>query len=123
MHATTEKMLGQLGEITESLEGIKLGVQRAGDDDAVIRENLTHIWQVAHDLESRLARPDVVSGYRQDAIDQMQRVRQLIEEATEMDDIQFLSISLACELALEKARFYKRLSQHAARKAAATVEA
>lgn len=118
MNEETLKMLGQLNEITESVEVLKISVQRVSGDDQEIRENLAHIWAVTQNLERRIARPEVIAGFRTDAVHQLKRVHQLVEECgSEIDDRQFISICFSCELALEKGRKYLNMARKAANRA------
>ena len=115
------QMLEQLNNITESVEGLKISVQRSCGDEAQVRETLGHIWQVTQDLERQLARPEVINGFKADAIHQIERVHQLIAETRsyEIDDRQMISIGFAGELMNEKIRKYLNMARQAARKAVA----
>lgn len=115
------KMLGQLNDITESVEGLKISVQRSCGDEAEIQDKLNCIWTVTQDLERRLARPEVIQGFKADAIHQIERVHQLIAETRsyEIDDRQMISIGFAGELMNEKIRKYLNMARQAARKAVA----
>lgn len=115
------KMLGQLNDITESVEGLKISVQRSCGDEAQVMEQLTRIWQTTQELERQLARPEVIAGFRADAIHQVERVAQLINETRsyEMDERQLISIGFAGELMNEKIRKYLNMERQAARKAVA----
>ena len=115
------KMLGQLNDITESVEGLKISVQRSCGDEAEVKAKLTHIWQVTQDLERQMARPEVINGFKVDAIHQIERVFQLIGETKtyEIDERQMISIGFAGELMNEKIRKYLNMARQAARKAVA----
>lgn len=115
------KMLGQLNDITESVEGLKISVQRSCGDEAEIQDKLNCIWTVTQDLERQLARPEVINGFKEDAQHQIERVFQLISETRsyEMDEKQMISIGLAGELMNEKIRKYLNMARQAARKAVA----
>lgn len=115
------QMLEQLNNITESVEGLKISVQRSCGDDEQVKEQLTHIWQVTQDLERTLARPEVIAGFKADAMHQIERVAQLINEtrAFEIDERQMVSIAFAGELMNEKIRKYLNMARQAARKAVA----
>lgn len=115
------KMLGQLNDITESVEGLKISVQRSCGDEAEIQDKLNCIWTVTQDLERQLARPEGINGFKEDAQHQIERVFQLISETRsyEMDEKQMISIGLAGELMNEKIRKYLNMARQAARKAVA----
>ncbi len=119
MREDTVKMLGQLNEISESLDALKVCVQRVTGNTDEVRANLEHIWTVTRNLEFDLARPEIVAGYRRDAIEQVHRVSQLIGEADEMEERQLISIGYGCELAREKIKDYMRMARNAAKKAVA----
>ncbi len=114
------QMLEQLNNTTESVEGLKISVQRSCGDEAQVRETLGHIWQVTQDLERSLAQPKIINGFRADAEHQIERVHQLIGETRsyERDEQQMASIAFACELTVEKIRKYRTMARQAARKAA-----
>ena len=115
------KMLGQLNDITESVEGLKISVQRSRGNEDDVQEKLNCIWTVTQELERQLARPEVIAGFRADAIHQIERVHQLINETRsyEIDERQMISIAFAGELMLEKIRKYLNMARQAARKAVA----
>lgn len=115
------KMLGQLNDITESVEGLKISVQRSCGDEADVQDKLQCIWQVTQDLERQLALPEVIAGFKADAQHQIERVFQLIGETRsyEMDEQQMISIGFAGELMNEKIRKYLNMARQAARKAVA----
>lgn len=111
------KMLGQLNDITESVEGLKISVQRSCGDEADVQDKLQCIWQVTQDLERQLARPEVINGFRADAEHQIERVGQLIAESRyQRDERQMVSIAFSCELAVEKVRKYRAMARHALKK-------
>ena len=115
------KMLGQLNDIAESVEGLKISVQRSCGDEAEIQDKMHCIWQDTQDLERQLARPEVINGFKADAQHQIERVFQLIGETRsyEMDEQQMISIGFAGELMNEKIRKYLNMARQAARKAVA----
>lgn len=112
------QMLEQLNNITESVEGLKISVQRSCGDESQVKEKLGRIWQATQELERSMVRPEVIAGFKEDAQHQIERVFQLIGETRsyEMDEQQMISIGFAGELMLEKIRKYLNMARQAARK-------
>lgn len=82
---------------------------------------LTRVWNVTCELQRALCVPSIVEGYRADAVAQVQRVHELIEEAgPEPDHRQLLSLGMATELAVKKLNDYREMVKIAHRTRAAT---
>lgn len=71
---------------------------------------LTRVWNVTCELQRALCAPSIIEGYRADAVAQVHRVRELIEEAgPDPDHRQLLSLGLATELAVKKLNDYRKM--------------
>lgn len=91
--------------------------------DLDIQPVLTRIWTVSMDLKRRLCTRKTVDGYRDDAMAQVARVWELAGECgLDPDDLQFVSIGYACDLAAEKIKHYQRMVNFAAQLEALTGE-
>lgn len=54
--------------------------EAAGIQDKELQAQLVRIWETAQHLQRQLAQPAAVEGYRQDALEQIDRVQELIGE-------------------------------------------
>lgn len=115
-------MLEQLEDISSTVEGLKVCVQRQGADTEM-QDKLTCIWQITQELQKAITRPEVVQAYRSDAYSNINKVDELIEEwiatITDDDDTQLIAIAYAGELMVEKIRKYLQLNRPAVLKALA----
>jgi len=104
----------QVEDIGKKATGL-MHVNWTTGSDPVIHRALTKIWDAAQTMHRRLSRPDVVTGYRNDAIAQAERVKELMmESGYDPDDSQLASIGYACDLAMAKIKIYQRMAAHAA---------
>jgi hypothetical protein len=100
------------------LEDIKAAVIRIRDAQTGalsyrdIDDALARIWDVACDLQRRIELPVVVAGCRQDAVDQLARLYELLAEGTvsALDDRQLCGLGWACDLAQERIETYRRMA-------------
>ena len=109
------KMQESLAEICKNV-GTLMNADWVLVSSPMVREKLVKIWDVTQGLQRRLSQPDVLTGYKNDAIDQAARVADLLHEC-EMnpDDDQLDSIGYACDLAQTKIKTYQQVKGHAAR--------
>jgi len=107
------KMQESLAEIDKNVSALMNAVLASSP---MVREKLVKIWDVTQGLQRRLSQPDLLTGYKNDAIDQAARVADLLFEC-EMnpDDDQLASIGYACDLAQTKIKTYQQVKGHAAR--------
>ena len=79
------------------------------------RAVLGDIEQAAEQMRREIAGPRIVALYLADALEQVQRVTQLADEIElPPDPRQTRALGMACELAAEKFRAWRELSQFAA---------
>lgn len=109
------KMQEKLEEIGKSVSAL-MNANWVLVSSPMAREKLIKIWDVTQNLQRQLSRTDLLTGYRNDAIDQAARVMDLMFEC-EMhpDDDQLTSIGYACDLAQTKIKTYQQVASHAAR--------
>lgn len=109
------KMQEDLAEISKNV-GTLMNADWVLVSSPMAREKLIKIWDVTQGLQRRLSQPDLLTGYKNDAIDQAARVADLLYEC-EMnpDDDQLTSIGYACDLAQAKIKTYQQVKGHAAR--------
>ena len=78
------------------------------------RAVLDNIEQAAEQMRREIAGPRIVALYLADALEQVQRVTQLADEIElPPDPRQTRALGMACELAAEKFRAWRELSQFA----------
>lgn len=78
------------------------------------RAVLDNIEQAAEQMRREIAGPRIVALYLADALEQVQRVTQLADEIElPPDPRQTRALGMACELAAEKFRSWRELSQYA----------
>ena len=78
------------------------------------RAVLGDIEQAAEQMRSEIAGPRIVALYLADALEQVQRVTQLADEIElPPDPRQTRTLGMACELAADKFRSWRELSQYA----------
>ena len=78
------------------------------------RAVLGDIEQAAEQMRREIAGPRIVALYLADALEQVQRVTQLADEIElPPDPRQTRTLGMACELAAEKFRSWRELSQYA----------
>ena len=79
------------------------------------RTVLGDIEQAAEQMRREIAGPRIVALYLADALEQVQRVTQLADEIElPPDPRQTRALGMACELAADKFRSWRELSQYAA---------
>ena len=79
------------------------------------RAVLDNIEQAAEQMRREIAGPRIVALYLADALEQVQRVTQLADEIElPPDPRQTSALGMACELAADKFRSWRELSQYAA---------
>lgn len=79
------------------------------------RAVLDNIEQAAEQMRREIAGPRIVALYLADALEQVQRVTQLADEIElPPDPRQTRALGMACELAADKFRSWRELSQYAA---------
>jgi hypothetical protein len=72
-----------------------------------IEEQLRQIWDNACSIQRALAMPEVIQGYRADALAQVDRVNELLYElGHNPDDDQLRGLGCACDLAQTHIRTY-----------------
>ena len=107
-------MQAQLEDIRRQIHNLT-AVEWRPDQEERIQQSLSRIWDVTCDLHRRLAGPDLLAGYRDDALDQIGRVMELINASEgSPDDRQLIAIDYACDLAQEKIKLYQRMANQAA---------
>ena len=107
-------MQAQLEDIRRQIHNLT-AVEWRPDQEERIQQSLSRIWDVTCDLHRRLAGPDLLAGYRDDALDQIGRVMELIAASEgSTDDRQLIGIGYACDLAREKIKLYQRMANQAA---------
>lgn len=80
-----------------------------------VRAVLDNIEQAAEQMRREIAGPRIVALYLADALEQVQRVTQLADEIElPPDPRQTRALGMACELAADKFRSWRELSQYAA---------
>lgn len=106
----------QLADIRQQVASIK-----AQPADEELQLSLVGLWDGAVDLQRRLSRPDLIEGYRADAVAQSNRVYDLVLECMgQPDERQLASIGYASDLATEKIKLYQQMANHAAQTAVLT---
>lgn len=102
--------------INQSLAAISKHVDTLGRGTLFGNVDLLGIARVVGDMQADLTSDQIVGGYRADAIDQMFRVLDLIEEAGKTPDHKaLLSIGMAMELAVERLHNYRQMVNYALR--------
>lgn len=105
--------------INRRLEDIGQKVHKLRDNGGA-QEDLRAILRITQAMQVELTSARIMGGYRTDAINQMLRVRDLIEEAgPDPDHRQMLSIGMAAELAVKKMHDYREMLGFEARTRAA----
>lgn len=108
-------MQKQLVDIEAAISALMRSTRWMSRPDVVVQANLGHIWDVAQDLQRRIAQPAVVKGMCCDALDQVARVYDLVTECEGVPNgEQLTSIGYACDLAAEKIKLYQQMARHAA---------
>jgi len=111
------QMLEQLTEIGMAIDGLKANIQRVARQDQGMGDKLTRLWCITQALQRHLACPEVVQGYRDDAVAQVQRIVDLFNECGGCPDSrQLVSIGYACELGRDKISTYVNLDRMTIRK-------
>lgn len=111
MNTTVLTMERQLVDLVTTANAMMACARYGARVDQVVRDNLTHIWEVAQELQRRMVEPAVIAGYRTDALAQVGRVMELIVESGDApDDMQMTSIGYACDLAKERIRTYLNMA-------------
>lgn len=106
MQAQLEDIRRQVNKLTS--------VQWLPGEEEQIQESLAKIWDTATALQQRTARPELVVGYRADALAQIGRVFELAIEFGTPTDQQLMVIGYACDLAQEKIKLYQHMANQAA---------
>ena len=110
-------------EFQQQLENIRMqvGAMKANTPDQDLQLILAGLWDGAVDLQRRLSRPDLIEGYRADAVAQANRVYDLVLECMgQPDEQQLASIGYASDLAASKTKLYQQMVNHAAQVAVLT---
>ncbi|WP_028319665.1 hypothetical protein [Desulfobulbus elongatus] len=117
MNSNAEKqMQDQLRDIGATMESVRANVPRVKRTMG-LEDHLYRVWDASQELQRALELPGVISGYRADAVDQVLRIIQLMDECDAAPDTrQLISIGYACELARDKIRAYLALDRAAVNK-------
>lgn len=106
----------RLNAITMLVDEIRRNPHIAGEGRSKqgLLDCLQDIEDTAEAMRHEIAGPRIVALYLADALEQVQRVTQLMDELElPPDHRQVLTLGMACELAAEKFRAWRELSQFA----------
>jgi len=106
-------MQAQLEDIRRQVNKLT-AVQWLPGEEKRIQESLAKIWDTATALQQRTAQPELMVGYRADALAQIGRVFELTLEFGTPSDQQMMVIGYACDLAQEKIKLYQHMANQAA---------
>lgn len=110
----TERLnnLERLEAILKNVSQLRVALAIQGQQDA--DPDMRQIWDGVQALQRTLCNQAVLEGYHIDALEQANRVWELILEwVMAPDDLQFASIGYACDLAAEKIKRYQRMVGYA----------
>jgi len=108
------KMQAQLEEIRQMVNTLT-AVNWLPDEEGRIQSSLARIWDLSGEVQRRLAGPGLLAGYRGDALDQVGRICELINDCQgSPDDQQLAHIGYACDLAQDKINIYRHMANQSA---------
>lgn len=92
-------------QISKIVAAVPSGLQ--DQETRMLMDRLSRMWETTMELQRALATPAVVEGYRADAVDQILRVGELINEmGMRPGALQLQDVCMAAELAASKVRQY-----------------
>jgi hypothetical protein len=107
----------QIVEVQGQLEAIKAGANTLlhanwiEAPDPALQAQLVRIWETAQELQLQLAQPGALEGYRQDALEQIARVYELIGEYNQAPDSgRLVQLRLSLELAADRIDTYQQVA-------------
>ena len=102
MHQALLEVERQIGKIVTSAPS-----DLQDEETRLLMDRLSRMWETTMELQRALATPAVVEGYRADAVAQILRVGELINElGMRPGALQLQDVCMAAELAAAKVRQY-----------------
>lgn len=109
------EMNEQLEKIRASVDALRQGDLSRSAASGALEAQLVRIWDISADLQRHIIRPVVLDGYRQDALEQIGRVNELLYDlGNKPDDRQLIGFGLACDLVQQKVNTWQRMANFAA---------
>jgi hypothetical protein len=110
-------MFEQLETMVQSVQNLKNINWSDSNYHESVLDYLNRIEDVSRDLQRSMVGDEILSKYRLDAHQQLQRIGELIGEARgiQLFDEQLINLGMACELAVRKINIYNQLANYAER--------